>query len=128
MGVRGFGYFFWDSRSPSAGSAARMTALAIGFFSSNDLGFLCVRFCLRGDAIFCSHSSLMSRCQFHIRVVRVDVKSRCSFIVKLIVAAARANSIRLLSARSVPESIRRPFWMNSLHLGLVLDVNQIIES
>lgn len=61
MGVRGFGDFLWVSTSAGSGSAARMTALVL----------LCSVFCLLLDVIFCSLSFLMSRCQCHIRVVRV---------------------------------------------------------
>ena len=61
MSVRGLGDFLWVLTSAVSGSAARITALML-------LGSV-LR--LLFDAISCSHSSLMSRCCCHIRVVRV---------------------------------------------------------
>ena len=69
MGVRGFGDFLWVSTSAGSGSAARITALVL----LDSVLFLLL------EAISCSHSSLMSRCQCHIRLMRVLGFGLCCF-------------------------------------------------
>ena len=77
IGVKGFGDFLWVSTSAGSGSAAKITALVL----------LCSVLCLLLDSISCSHSSLMSRCPCHIRLVRVlglvrDISDQCSRLAK----------------------------------------------